>query len=801
MSGGGKGGDTVVGYRYFFGIHMGLGRGPVDEIIACKVGDSIAWQGSVTDSSSRSINMPDLFGGEKKEGGIVGPFTVMMGEANQDVRGGPVAEILTAGVIPGFRRMVTIYFDGMISAMNPYPKKWAWRVRRATRGWDGPVLAPSLAVIKLGSATPPPPIPDDGGGADDPDEPTNPGGGPPDPTLPGGPGDPDGGSGDGTITMFSRVLSSNQQWDTVSLTYDVEGMVTKDVNGEVSYTGEAFPMTGRKAEWFELRPVSPSESAKYAIRATRMTSANGYVDTGIELSKGQLDTWLPMTENRVFEIQRPGSSEWGAFDEKIAVLQLDMKHIELNEIRASCYLVLRLERVDMTLNSGPIGGVQSGIPYDPPVRDMGNEGEPNVISGDELAAYESMYSLYWRGLPAPRPDYDFDTWLTAQGYQRLRPAEDPDAFAARLAAYDLWYASQVGGDGSSPQPPSDALVSSGQIMAMNPAHIIYECLTNKEWGRGLDRATINLSSFEEAAAALYQEKFGLCLRWNRKDGIDTFIQNVLDHIAAAIYPERDTALLTISLVRGDYVKTDLPLFTTSNGILAISESGSSTSSGAFNEIQVKYRDPVTNEDRIVKAQNLAAIQSAGGAINSSSKEYRGLPTGDLARRVAQRDLRANAQGIRRFKVVMDRRGWKIRPGGVFRIEDQSRLIPDMVLRVAHVEDGTLLDGKITITAVQDVFSLPSTTFTGSEPPRWTPQNSNACVGRHEVFEAPYFLLARLMPAADFAAVTDTSAYLGTLVEQGQPSNVSYDIAVRDSAPGPDDVPTSGSYCGYIPPMP
>lgn len=615
MSGGGKGGDTVVGYRYFFGIHMGIGRGPVDEIVAAKVGDSMAWQGSVTESGTHTINMPDLFGGEKKEGGIVGPFTVMMGEPDQNVTNGPVAEILTPGVIPGFRRMVTIYFDGLISAMNPYPKKWSWRVRRAVKGWDGTVLAPELAVIQLGAANPPPPIPD-----------------PPDP-------------------------------------------------------------------------------------------------------------------------------------------------------------------------SNPWGGT---IPYEPPVYDPGNVGEPGVIAPDDIGAYEGMYSLYWRSLPAPRPTYDFDAWLIANGYQRERQPEDPEQFESRVRAYDLWFFSQAGSRGNSsgtPQVPAESLVSNGQIMAMNPAHIIYECLTNREWGRGLDRATINTASFETAAATLHGEGFGMCMRWNRKDGIDTFIQNVLDHIAAAIYPERDTALLTISLVRGDYVKTDLPLFTTSNGILAISESGSSTSSGAFNEIQVKYRDPVTNEDRIVKAQNLAAIQSAGGAINSSSKEYRGLPTGDLARRVAQRDLRANAQGIRRFKVVMDRRGWKIRPGGVFRIEDQSRLIPDMVLRVAHVEDGTLLDGKITITAVQDVFSLPSTTFTGSEPPRWTPQNSNACVGRHEVFEAPYFLLARLMPAADFAAVTDTSAYIGTLVEQGQPSNVSYDIAVRDSAPGPDDVPTSGSYCGYIPPMP
>lgn len=793
MSGGGKGGDTVVGYRYFFGIHMGLGRGPVDEIVACKVADSMAWQGSVTESGSRNINMPDLFGGEKKEGGIVGQFHVMMGESTQDVTSAPVREILTAGVIPGFRRMVTVFYDGMISAMNPYPKKWAWRIRRARKGWDGPILAPVFAVIQLGSAEPPPPIPG-GGDPDEPPDPTAPVD-PTDPTDPGGSDNPNGGTGDGVVRLHNHVISSNQQWNVASMTFNVEGMLLKDENGETSYTGEAFPLTGRKAEWIEDRPVAPSEAAKYAIRATRRTTSNGYDDTGIELTQGVLDVWLPMTENRTFEITRPLMD----FDSQAIALLVEVKHIATDEIRASGQLVLNLERVDMSSNETPF--LQNGIiPYEPPVYDPGNVGQPGVIAPEDIGSYEAMYSLYWRGLPEPRPNYDFDAWLIDQGYERERQPEDPDAFAARKAAYDLWYAGQVGGAGS-PQPPVDSLVSNGQIMAMNPAHIIYECLTNREWGRGLDRSLLNLASFENCAAALFAEKFGLCLRWNRKDTIDNFIQSVLDHIAAAIYPERDTALLTLSLIRGDYVKADLPLYTTSNGILAITESGSASNSGAINEVQVKYRDPVTNEDRVVKAQNIAGIQSANGAINSVSKEYLGLPTNDLARRVAQRDLRANVQGIRRFKVVMDRRGWKIRPGGVFRIEDQSRLIHDMVLRVAYVEDGTLLDGKITITAVQDVFSLPSSTFTGSEPPRWEQPNYNACVGRHEVFEAPYFMMARILTPSDFSMVTDTSAYFGTVVEQGQPSNVSYELAVRMTEPTPDDWPEDGAYCGFAPPSP
>ena len=42
MSGGGST-DYVAGYRYLFGIHMGVCRGPIDELVEIRVGDRTAW--------------------------------------------------------------------------------------------------------------------------------------------------------------------------------------------------------------------------------------------------------------------------------------------------------------------------------------------------------------------------------------------------------------------------------------------------------------------------------------------------------------------------------------------------------------------------------------------------------------------------------------------------------------------------------------------------------------------------------------------------------------------------------------
>ena len=65
MSSGGK--SVKVGYRYFFGIHMLVSRGEVDELVEIKVGGKTAWSGSVTSNASVQINAPELFGGDDGE--------------------------------------------------------------------------------------------------------------------------------------------------------------------------------------------------------------------------------------------------------------------------------------------------------------------------------------------------------------------------------------------------------------------------------------------------------------------------------------------------------------------------------------------------------------------------------------------------------------------------------------------------------------------------------------------------------------------------------------------------------------
>ena len=161
--GGGK--KQTIGYKYYFSLHMGLGRGPVNEIAEIRVGDVPAYTTPIqlaTSGQLVTINKPDLFGGEKKEGGIQGPMYCYNGAEDQVLQGAlgsslgtlPSIAASLGGDVPNFRGVVTLWFDGLVAAMNPYPKEWAFRVRRYDAGWwqDNPWY-PAKSRIVLASET------------------------------------------------------------------------------------------------------------------------------------------------------------------------------------------------------------------------------------------------------------------------------------------------------------------------------------------------------------------------------------------------------------------------------------------------------------------------------------------------------------------------------------------------------------------------------------------------------------------------------------------------------------------------
>jgi hypothetical protein len=271
------------------------------------------------------------------------------------------------------------------------------------------------------------------------------------------------------------------------------------------------------------------------------------------------------------------------------------------------------------------------------------------------------------------------------------------------------------------------------------------------------------------------------MRWNREDDIDKFVGTIVQHIGASVYIDRSTGLLTLKLIRNDYDIDGLAVFDFNSGLLDILEDQSSATDTSYNEVVVTYHDPITDMDGQVRVQDLASIQSLGVTI-STSVDYMGIPTPDLALRLAQRDLESQSRELRRLTLKLDRAGWNIPPGGVFKVRAPSRGIREMVLRAGRVEDSPLTDGGIKITAIEDVFSLPATSFIGVENDGWIPPDRTAhVVSVRRIEEMIYRDLAANLTAADLATVEPDSGAIKVLAKRPTPGSNDYIIASKIGA--------------------
>lgn len=322
----------------------------------------------------------------------------------------------------------------------------------------------------------------------------------------------------------------------------------------------------------------------------------------------------------------------------------------------------------------------------------------------------------------------------------------------------VWYAAKA-----------QIALADGKIRARNPAHIIYECLTNRNWGRGFPRAKLDDASFKACADVLFAESFGMCIRWARQDTVSSFIQMVQNHIGANLFPSRTTGLWTLRLVRNDYDVNTIPHFDADSGLLSIELDENAENAKAVNELTVNYTRPEDDSEGSVRVFNSAAIRANGLIPDTAS--YPGLPTPELALRVGQRDLRAKF-GLKKFKIVLDRRGYKIESGGVFSISAPERGIEKLVLRAGKTDDGKIDSGSITIAAVMDVFGLPANSYVGVQeslytPPNFTPQP----VEFRSIGEATYRDLIAVVDSATFNALTPGTNFLTAMA--ASPNGLSY----------------------------
>ena len=311
----------------------------------------------------------------------------------------------------------------------------------------------------------------------------------------------------------------------------------------------------------------------------------------------------------------------------------------------------------------------------------------------------------------------------------------------------------------------------------NGGHIIYDSLTNTDWGIGVPSADIDSASFTSVTDQLLDEDFGLSIIYAQQSSMQDFINQVLNHINGILYTDRTTGKFVLKLVRSQCVSTQIPIFDELNVISLVSFERPSYAE-MVNEVTLVYRLRGEFEDTSVTVQDLASVQLQG-AVVSQTVQYPGIDDKDLAGRVALRDLNSLSTPLARVKLVLNREAWSLNPGDTFVFSWAAYGVVQMVLRVLAVNYGTFESGVVMVETIEDIFNMPNNSYIDPVESGWEEEVGPAEVSpATRAVELPYFVVQTIFEQSDIDALLADTAMVQTVAQVPPVATISYQLWTR-----------------------
>ena len=726
--------DGAKYYTYYMGLHLEICIGPVDAVYKLWYGDKVCWEGEQTASGLIQIEQPGLYGGRYKEGGIDGSFNLLFGEAGQGVNNYLEAQIGLP--LSAFRDSFCIVGrKPSLVANSTYIKPIQPTLRCILAGWpDDTPWYPETAIILV-------------------------------PT------------GDTESALYTAIMAHSPAIyarfeealngrANLSTGAGLNGIVNDGSGPSGTYEEGGWP-AARLVPDGEQAVALTSGAARTEIQFPynsaynydehtcitllvkirtdsdyRSTSAQylyhqgdhniyGIAGLGVYLSVGVTD--------KVNVIYKTPSDLGGAFHGASVDLPYNLEN------DTAYFLCIQLSREGGIYNTGFVdvhvgcGATHAGRTDFPNYSVAGLSSTVAVRVG---SAGESTFSV-------------LHLHATIDNFVLLTTGLTTEEITDLAAAY-------CGSNGED----------------MNPAHIIYKCWVDTHQGMAEAPASIDAVAMAYAANLFFDERMGLSMYWTRQCAIEDFIGEVCRHAGALQTINPRTGQLKIIALRDDYDVSSLDTLT-EDDVIEVVEWQDAADGETVNTITVRWVDR-DGADQATTYTNRASVQQHG--VIAETRDYPGIAMESLARRVAKRDVKESSSNLSKGKLKVSRQGWDKFPGDVFKFSHGPEGIEELVLRVLEIDTGTLTDGAITLTVVQDVFSLPLDVPEISEQGNeWTPPSTDPLpTTLHDVIELPYWALLDVLGTAETATLDDGAGYIAALAAKPSPLTTDIDIWARIS---------------------
>lgn len=316
---------------------------------------------------------------------------------------------------------------------------------------------------------------------------------------------------------------------------------------------------------------------------------------------------------------------------------------------------------------------------------------------------------------------------------------------------------------------------------LNAAHIIRECLTNPDWGMKIPESLLSDSVWEDVADTLYDEGFGLCMKWEgSSQTLKQFIQDVLRHIDAKLYQDPTTGKVVLKLIRDDYVESGLDVYS-DDDIISVDEYGRDTIYEAINFVELEFWDLYRNDAVLLPDHNTGLMDMQGQKVIPLKEAYYGIVDADLAGTVVARQRQQISAFPASFKLRGKRTMHGLRPGSVFKMTWAPLGVSELVLRALNVNLGTLKDGTVTIECQTDIYANQPALFNSPPVSGWTPpHNDPEDVEDYVLMETTFWDVVQDAGISDALLLDADAGFLVCGANRPTQDAYGYDLLLRDS---------------------
>lgn len=277
----------------------------------------------------------------------------------------------------------------------------------------------------------------------------------------------------------------------------------------------------------------------------------------------------------------------------------------------------------------------------------------------------------------------------------------------------------------------------------NPAHVIYEMITNTEWGLGFPSADVDTSNFLEVAETLFNEGNGFSYALTQETTMSDMLDELQRQIDGIVFTNPQTGQWQIKLIRDDYDPLTVPGFDDSN-IIKFENYTKGSWDDTSNQVRVDFVSRELDYKRTsAKASDSANYEIQSRANRPTAITFLAVKNSSTANDLAWRELKQLSLPRAKATITMNRRKvTSLSPGSVIKVSWSRLGITDVLFRINNMTES---DSDIRIEVVEDVFG--SLAPASAQPPAtgWDPPQDQMLpvpLADHAVFEAPRTFVRR-----------------------------------------------------------